>query len=138
MSLQILEVNPETMDDDEFVKILVLENCNLNQFAVTDETFDKEGKESDIFRHTYFFPTKKVFKDEIIYLFTSIGDYKKGKEGNQTTHNYYWGSDISIWNNKGDEATIIKYIKIDSLKYNKKSTVTNEDLLLKNIIKGMK
>ena len=117
MNLKINEINPSTWSGDEFVKITVLNDCNLNEYAITDETFNKEGKETDIFRHTYFFPEIGVKKDDTIFLYTSKGNKKVHFEKGKRVIKLYWCSDEPIWNNSMDKATLIRYQTEDSNSY---------------------
>ena len=85
---------------------------NLQGYAVVDRTFDAKGKVSNEFRHIFVFPSLKVAKDQLVYLYSGTGKYKKAilRSTKAVIHKLYWESDHCVWNDiGGDTATLIRH-----------------------------
>lgn len=102
----------ETVENrkNETVILAVLEDCNLKNYAIADNTFDKD-RLSNRHQHVYFFPSEDVKKGDIVIL--HIGMKFKHSEPIAGTKNtkwhFYTGSEAEIWNNDGDTAYLIHY-----------------------------
>lgn len=96
-------------NDQEYVILQVEEDCNLWPYIIFDATYDEKGHSSNKLRHSFIFPSQNVAKGDYIVVYTSIGENHnfKNKAGS-TTWVYFWGLDVNVWNNKGDEALLVK------------------------------
>jgi hypothetical protein len=125
MGLEIQKIkNPQDSKntDEEYVILNVIteknEKDHLGKYAIVDETFDKEGDQSNIFRHIFAFPNVEVSNGDCVHLHTGKGKnevFENSKGSN--TYKFYWGSDDFIWNNKGDEAILIELRELARFKY---------------------
>jgi hypothetical protein len=113
--------NPRDTDDrnSEYVELLVLEATNLGMYAIVDNTYDKDGKPSNKFRHIFTFPQTVVKAFDIVRLYS--GEGKNTIVPNKTTqintYLFYWEADNFVWNNDTkDEAHLIMYAQIDKYK----------------------
>lgn len=112
MELEIFKVRNKGEQKEEII-IKVLEDCNLSDFIIYDETFDSSGNESNVWPHMYRFAPCNVKADEYIVLRTH-----KGKDGRGRTtkddvcHFFFWGFDnnVSIFNKEGDTIHIVKIV----------------------------
>jgi hypothetical protein len=105
---------------EEFVWLFAMDTVLIKGYALVDRTFDDKGKVSNEYRHIFVFPDLKIEKDEWIQLYTGVGTYKKIEsnidERKCFVHKLYWGSNASIWNNKGgDIASLIQFKLINSV-----------------------
>lgn len=111
IDLQIRHVHNASTPKGEYVVLQATADTNLHYYAVVDSTFNADGSMSNEHRHVYFFPGKEVKKDDYIVL--SSGTGTNGAIGIFTNGNsyyeYFWRSDICIWNDGGDNASLIKY-----------------------------
>lgn len=96
-------------NDKEFALFRVKEDCNLWPFILFDATYDENGNSSNLLRHLFIFPSQNVSEGDFVIVYTSTGEntHFKNKAGTMTWI-YYWGLGVNIWNNKGDEALLIK------------------------------
>lgn len=98
--------------ESERVLIKVLEDCNLNNYILYDETFDEDGKPSNKVPHMYRFEKRSVKKGEFVSLYT------KGEKGYTLStmktpkgaplHRIKRGLDINIFNKAGDKAHLVQ------------------------------
>lgn len=111
MNLKIQWVKNSSNPNDEYVVLKATAATNLKYYAVVDRTFDADGTVSNEHRHIYFFPARKLAKDEWIVLFSGTGTNGSDVFTDKTPcYTYYWQSGSCIWNNKGgDTASLIMY-----------------------------
>ena len=111
MELKIVEIR-DRGEKKERIFIEVLGDCNLHDFIVYDETFDEDGKKSNVWPHMYRFENYKVYKGEFVSLRIHKGNNQKGhlSDGKTVCHYFYWGfdSNLSILNNDGDTIHLVK------------------------------
>lgn len=104
--LDLLDFNKK----EEYVRLRARLDVNLREYAIVDKTYDKDGNVSNKFRHIYRFPDVTVKMGEFIRLHSGKGRYHRQDNSNNTvTHHFYWNADENIWNDGGDEVTLIKY-----------------------------
>lgn len=107
MDVKILNVHNHGNQNEEYVFIEVLEDCDIGEYMLADSTYTQSGKISNKVRHTYWFPDKKVKKGEFVSLWTCKGENTEGKtKGGSKIHRFYWGLDSSVWNDEGDCALL--------------------------------
>lgn len=96
-------------NDKEYVLFRVEEDCNLWPFILFDATYDENGHSSNLLRHSFIFPSQNVSKGDFVIVNTAAGKntHFKNRAGTKTWV-YYWGLDVNVWNNKGDEALLVK------------------------------
>lgn len=104
MSLKITNVVNDSEPKNEYVRLEVLEECNLKYYAIVDNSF-KYGALSNIHRHFYRFPSQKVEKGDIVRLYTGEGtkSHQTLTKGN-VLYKFYINSKSCIWNDTGDVA----------------------------------
>lgn len=97
---------------DERIFIKVLEDCNLGDFIIYDETFDEGGNKSNIWPHMYRFDNREVKGGECVSLRIHSGKDHVGTLDDNKTRCYflYWGfdSEVQIFNKDGDVVHLVK------------------------------
>lgn len=112
MELEIKRVENASTPSKEYVVLQVTEDTNLYYWAVVDSTFNPDGSMSNEHRHVYFFPAKQVKKGDWVVLYSGTGTngvVKKFNDNDSNYYAYYWQSGSCIWNNTGDNASLIRY-----------------------------
>lgn len=107
MEISLLKIDKE--NGKELALFKVEEDCNLWPFIIFDATYDENGISSNLMRHSFFFPSQNVIKGDYVIVYTGKGQSQhfKNRSGS-TTWVYYWGLEVNVWNNKGDEALLVK------------------------------
>lgn len=97
-------------EDDEFILFYAKETCNLKNYLIHDDTFDADGELSNKLRHMYRFNRSiTVKKGEYVALYVKrTGDYKVNSYLKSYCHIFYWGLDVSVFNNVGDHLYLLK------------------------------
>jgi len=109
MKLKIMSIENGGDAKDEYVRLKVLEDCNLIDYALVDTTFTADGKVSNKNRHFYWFPHKDVKKNEVVRLYSSIGDNVSSTSNTDIMiHKVYWNLGSPVWNNEGDKAVLFE------------------------------
>lgn len=117
MALKIVEINSKGNKDSEFVKLEVLNDCNLSEYVIFDTTFRTSNSVSNKQRHVYLFPYQSVKEGDIIYLYTKKGnDESTDYKYNPNTHKLFWNLNQAVWNNSGDKAILIRMGDIQEYK----------------------
>jgi len=107
MNLKIVNIGNKGKED-EYILFYAEGGCQLHNYLIHDDTFDKEGELSNILRHMYRFPRKSLKKGEYAALYTK----KKGLP-EQGTYNkipcyiMYWGTNSDIFNDAGDNIYLL-------------------------------
>ncbi len=111
MELAIREIR-DRGEKEERLFIKVLEDCDLSNFIVYDETYDEKGNKSNIWPHMYRFDPRKVKKGEFVSLRVRAGEDRKGTLDDNNTICYflYWGFEegTSIFNKDGDTVHLVR------------------------------
>lgn len=111
MELDIREIR-DRGGKEERLFIKVLEDCDLSNFIVYDETYDEKGNKSNIWPHMYRFDPREVKKGEYVSLRIHEGKDRQGTLGDDKTICYYlyWGFEegTSIFNKDGDIVHLVK------------------------------
>lgn len=98
----------ERKTNDERLVLDVINDCRLGRFVVIDTTYDENGSVSNKNRHMYLFSTQTVKKGDLVVLYTKKGDNTSRKNINGSiSYFYFWGLDSTVWNNEGDEASLL-------------------------------
>lgn len=106
--------------DNERVLIKVLDDCNLNNYILYDETFDEDGNPSNKVPHMYRFEKCIVKKGEFVSLYTkgdkryALGTMKTPKDA--PLHRIKRGLELNIFNKAGDVAHLVEINDEDSKK----------------------
>lgn len=111
MDLEIVRIKaPGT--EDERILMRAVNNCNLGDYLVYDETFDDEGNPSNLMPHMLRFDNLYLEKGEHVSLRTQGNPHRdhKGTLKNSETVCYYlyWGLDETIFNQEGDTIHLIQ------------------------------
>ncbi|MGE5680100.1 MAG: hypothetical protein ACM34K_04390 [Bacillota bacterium] len=109
MDNQILSVQNKGIPNKEFLLIEVINDNNLGEYIVHDNSYKDGMVVSNKLRHLFEFPQKLVRKGELIALFTgkrnSLG---QGNPSGMLVHHFYWELDQPIWNDDNDIAVLVK------------------------------
>lgn len=86
----------------------VLKDDDIGYYVALDTTFLPDGKVSNLVRHPYWFPDKKIDNGDIVVLYTKEGkESEKINNDGSTSHFFYRGMDKTVWNKDGDCAVIL-------------------------------
>lgn len=114
--LKLFRVTNDSDPDNEIVRLKVVLPGTTSGFALVDKTFNANDEASNEFRHIFLFPAFDVAKDDIIRIYTGVGDNVTKVVGDNTIHRLYWNSEEAVWNDKGgDKAYLIKYSVADDI-----------------------
>lgn len=109
MKITIHKIENHGDQNKEVVTLKVLQDCNADEYILTDTTYLSETTISNKFRHTFWFNSTAVKKGDFIQLFTGKGMNAAMKNKAQTTtHKFYWGVDHAVWNDTGDGAILFE------------------------------
>lgn len=94
---------------DERLVLKVLKDCDIGMYLTFDTTYTEDGKVSNLVRHPYWFPDKKVKAGDLVVLYTKKGEQseKKNTDGS-TSHFFYRGLERTIWNQSADCAVLLE------------------------------
>ena len=104
MSLQINKIEKKGDASQEYLLMMATEDLNLENYAVVDRTFDKNGDVSNLFRHTFRFPEKQVRKGDYVSLRTGSGTDETITLNDKPLHRFHWGSATPVWNDDSAES----------------------------------
>ncbi|WP_316795452.1 hypothetical protein [Pedobacter agri] len=117
MSLIIDNLEKNGNASKEYLLLKAADDVDLSSYAVVDRTY-KNGQVSNIHKHFYHFPSKKVKKGEYVSLRTEKGkDETVNNPKLGVVHRFYWGSGASIWNDSEiEEAELLKISSVATVK----------------------
>lgn len=111
MKVGINTIKSEGSADKEYVLLDVLEDCDIGEYLIADNTFTDKGTISNKLRHVYWFPDKKVKGGELVSLRTGKG---KNTEVNNSdgvkVHRFFWNLESSVWNDNDADAAVLMHI----------------------------
>jgi hypothetical protein len=119
LKLKIVEVQGHGKQAEEYIKFSVVDDCNLTEYLLTDTTFQAGNtvSVSNKLRHMHWFPSQKVEKGDVVYLWTGSGTETHLKQANGTTiHTLYWRLKEPVWNDNGDGALLFQISNPQSFK----------------------
>lgn len=99
--------------NNEYLSFTVLDDCNIHEYIIYDSTFDSDGELSNLLPHMYRFPSQKVTKGAIVFLYIhDLGNRKpidKQDSGRQV-YRFLWGlsEEMNVFNKDGDYLHIAK------------------------------
>lgn len=94
--------------NDERIVLDITEDTDIGEYLVMDTTYTVKGQVSNKVRHPYWFPDKKVKKNDRIVLYTKKGNESSTVNPNgSTSYFFYWGLNSNVWNNDGDCALLL-------------------------------
>jgi hypothetical protein len=109
MDVKIISVHNHGDQNEEYVELLVTDNCDIGMYMISDTTYKSSGNVSNKLRHIFWFPDKKVQKGDYVFLYTKTGSNSDSKNKvNTTTYKLYWNIGGAIWNDTGDCAVLFK------------------------------
>lgn len=109
MHLEVIAVNGHGDENEEFVRLAVLKDCDLVNYAVADTTYTDDDHISNELRHFFWFPSTLVKAGEEVVLRTKVGEYKRFRKDDGTiVHRFYWNLDKPIWNDDEDGIVLFK------------------------------
>lgn len=111
MSLEIIKLQKDGDANNEFIMLEAIADVDLVHYAIIDRTFDKDGNLSNVHRHFFRFPSKKIKSGEYVVLCTGKGKQREVElDGGKLCHLFYWGSDSPFWNDDEVEQAELLYI----------------------------
>lgn len=116
---ELYKIVKKATGNDERIVFKVLEDTNMSYYLLLDNTYDAEGKISNVDRHTFAFPNVNVKRGDFIILYTGVGSQSSYKNKAQTvTYVFYWGfqRETSVWNEASDKAIIVRMDGVQSFK----------------------
>ncbi len=107
MRLQIQRVRERGSVAKERLVIKVLADTDVGSFAIFRTVFTKGGPTVAV-DDTFWFPDSPVAKGDSVVVYTKDGSQStKQLESGATTHFFYWGSTISLWEAKDMGAVLL-------------------------------
>lgn len=95
----------------ERISLIATGDGNTKDYLILDTTYDKNGNVSNKFKHAFRFPDKPFKKGDIIRLYSKKGTdntVPHPSKADVKVHSFYWDVQSGIWNDKGDNALLIK------------------------------
>lgn len=109
MKLKILSIHEQGDAAKEYVRLEVIEDCDLQYYGLADTTYTSKGTISNKLRHFFWFPEKDVKKGERVVLRTGTGTNGEYViEGGKKVHRFFWGLQSAVWNDEGDAAVLFQ------------------------------
>lgn len=110
MNIEISSIHNHGNYLEEYVSLKVNEDCDAGRFILADTTYTPDKKVSSLLRHVYWLPDKQVKKGDFIWVHTKEGKQSENaNKAGSTTHHFYWGLKVSIWNDDGDCGALFHY-----------------------------
>ena len=108
MNVKIRAVRDAGDPDLERLVLNVFRPDDIGDYAVFDTTYTDDGRVSNKLRHSFWFPDKRIAAGDTVVLYTKRGraNEKKNSSG-ATSHFFYWGLDVTVWNEGGDCAVLL-------------------------------
>lgn len=110
MDLKFIQIGNKGKDD-EFILFQAINDCNLRDYLVHDNTFDADGELSNKLRHMYRFNRSVVAKknEYVAIKVKQSGKYVMGTYSKTSPcHIFYWGVDHDIFNKDGDKLYLLR------------------------------
>lgn len=80
---------------------------DLSAYIITDNTYVDPHRESNEWRHTFWFPSIAVAAGEWVRLWSKAGRYNKIRDSQGfVIHELYWKLGHTVWNQSGDTARL--------------------------------
>jgi len=109
MKLTVVNIENQGDREKEVVTLTVNEDCDLRNYIVSNAKFDREDVKSNLFRDTFWFPSKAVKKGDYVLLFSRAGESSDLPNNlGSTSHLMFWGSDHAVWHEKDDEIMLFE------------------------------
>lgn len=109
MKISIKSVNSHGDYQNEFVTLVVNQDCDAGIHIITDTTYTNDGRVSSLLPHVFWLPDKPVKKGDFIFVYTKIGvNSSFSNKAGTTTHTFYWGLKTAVWNDDKDCAVLIE------------------------------
>ena len=107
MKLKIKYVKDHGDKKKERIVLKASDAINVGNYMIADTTYMDKEIVSNHLRHTFWIPDKNVNKGDLIVIYTKDGEDSTSKnESGNSTHFFYWGLDLTIWNIEKDAATL--------------------------------
>lgn len=95
--------------EKEMIVLKVTQLCNIGRYILFDTTYEENGAVSNRHRHSFIFPNLNVSAGDYIILHTDSGTNRTFiNKGKTKTYEFYWGLETSVWNQKEDNALLVK------------------------------
>ena len=107
MKLTIQSVKEHGDLKKERIILKALDNVDIGNYMIADTTYVDDEQISNKLRHTYWLPDVKVNKDDLIVIYTKVGNesIKENKSGSKT-YFFYWELGRTVWNQNEEAAAI--------------------------------
>ena len=92
---------------NEYLSFSVLEDCNIHDYIIYDSTFDGDGELSNLLPHMFRFPSQKVTKGAVVFLYIHDMGTRKAidkQESGRQVYRFSWGlaNNVGVFNQVGD------------------------------------
>lgn len=109
MKLKVISIEGKGDLGKEVVWLDVLEDCDLQDYMVSDTTYTGDDTISNELRHMFWFPKRLVKKGDYVALLTREGANGTSTNSRKTTsHQFYWKLGRTVWNKDGDCAVLFQ------------------------------
>jgi len=109
MKIDIKSISGHGDYDKELVTLEVKADCDSGVHILTDTTYTADGKVSSLLRHMLWLPDKQVKKGDFIQIYTKSGTSNSfPNQAKTTTHVFYWGLRVAVWNDEKDCAVLME------------------------------
>ncbi|MDO8545521.1 MAG: hypothetical protein Q7S40_34190 [Opitutaceae bacterium] len=108
MKINVSSINNRGTYEKEYVSLSVTADCDAGRFLLADTTYNDDGTVSSKLRHLFWLPDQKVKAGDFIWIHTKAGTVStNANKAKTTTHHFYWGLKVSVWNDEGDCAILL-------------------------------
>lgn len=109
MNIEIKYVKDAGNKAKERIILKARADLDIGNYILFDTTYFDNGSVSNKIRHSIWFPDTKIGINDLVIVYTKIGEYSFVKNKNNTkSHFFYMGLDTPIWNQDGDCAVIVE------------------------------
>lgn len=109
MKIKIVRVRDNGDHATERIVLKALSTTDVGSYILCDSTYTEDDQVSNRLRHTFWFPDQVVNAGDFIVVHTRKGrSNRTANKSGTTTHNFYWGLDVTVWNEDGDAAVLLE------------------------------
>ena len=106
MKLKITAIRDPGTLNKERVVMKAEASTDIGQYVLLRvDTID--GKPTTTVRNTYWFPDKSINPGDYVIVYSKEGNNSDKDFNNVTSHFFYWGSSVTLWDTKSVGATVL-------------------------------
>ncbi|AWJ05717.1 TPA: hypothetical protein PBQ56_002484 [Escherichia coli] len=106
MKVNITAIREPGNLEKERIVIRVDSSCNIGEFILLQTGFENESVNTGIYE-TFWFPDKSVRAGDLVVVYTKTGKSSEKKSNDATSHFFYMGKAVSIWNRNEQSAVLM-------------------------------